>query len=67
MNERKNNAAMWIKQDKNGNSYFNLSVEVDGKKYRFNVFKNNKKENDKHPDFKGQESVAQMKKDDLPF
>ena len=44
--------AAWLKEDKNGNKFIscNISLPFFGKIY-FNLFKNDKKENEKAPDY----------------
>lgn len=50
----KNIGALWLKE-KNGRKYFSGVVEPNGKdgpKLRVMVFKNEKKDSDKHPDYR---------------
>ena len=42
--------ALWI-NEKNGKKYMSGSVEINGQAIRIVVFKNNYKEQDKHPDY----------------
>lgn len=47
----KNMGALWIKTSKNGNKFFSGVVEMDGKKKKIVIFKNNRKEKDNQPDY----------------
>lgn len=53
---KKNQIALWQKFDKNGKEYYSISVEIGGIKHSFRAFQN-KKSNDKQPDFKGDSST----------
>lgn len=47
----KNIGGLWLKTAKTGTKYMSGSIEIDGKKHNFSVFKNKHKENEKHPDY----------------
>lgn len=43
---------VWIKQDKNGNDYLSITVEIQGVKHNFSAFQNKyKQEGDNKPAF----------------
>lgn len=48
----KNIGALWLKTAKNGSKYMSGVVEINGEKHSIVVFKNNYKEQDKHPDYR---------------
>ena len=52
MSEKKAIGALWKKESKAGNVYLSGQIEVNGNKINLVVFKNNYKEQKKHPDYK---------------
>ena len=50
--KQKDCGALWISVSKTGTKYMSGSVEIDGVKTKIVVFKNNYKEEEKHPDYK---------------
>ena len=53
MSEKQKDAgALWLNVSKTGTKYMSGSVEIDGVKTKIVVFKNNYKEEEKHPDYK---------------
>lgn len=51
-NQRKQLAAIWKRKDRNGNEYFTMSIDIDGKSVNLIAFQNqSKKEGSKQPDF----------------
>lgn len=48
----KNEVALWVKTDKNGNEYFSVKVTQNGVESSFLLFRNKFKANEKQPDFK---------------
>lgn len=61
--------AMWLKTSKAGNKFMSGVVEVDGVKTKIVVFKNDRKENEKQPDYKIylSEDKKREENDDNPF
>lgn len=58
--------ALWVKTGKNG-KFMSGVVEIDGVKTNIIVFKNDHKENEKHPDYKiylGEDKRGKMEDDD---
>jgi len=52
------NCSLWVKKDKNGQPYFSFSADRDIKKgENFNIFKNDKGDNPRRPDYKSYERV----------
>ena len=43
--------ALWLRESKKGTKYMAGVVEIDGQKTDVLIFKNNYKEEDKHPDY----------------
>lgn len=71
-----NNAAVWIKKDKNGQNYISFKAERDIKEGEsINLFKNDKQGNPMRPDYRsydvkddGEEIItSQSVADDVPF
>lgn len=52
-NEKKGNiGGCWLKTSKNGNKYMSASIEIEGAKHQFVIFKNKHKvEGSNHPDY----------------
>ena len=51
-NEKKGNiGGLWLKTSKSGNKFMSGSIEIEGKKHQFVVFKNTHKNGEKHPDY----------------
>lgn len=49
---KRNNGGIWESKDKNKETYFSGSVELDGQNYKFKAFKNkNKKPGERTPDY----------------
>jgi len=48
--------AFWIKKSKKGMTFMSGTVEIDGKKTEVVVFKNDKGDNEKRPDYRMYES-----------
>jgi len=49
---------MWVNKDKNGKHYFSFKAERDIKSGEsFNIFKNNKGDNQDRPDYKSYEKI----------
>ena len=79
MSEKQKDAgALWLNVSKTGTKHMSGSVEIDGVKTKIVVFKNNYKEEEKHPDYKiylsqpregalAREEKAHEFKDDVPF
>lgn len=44
--------ALWMNESKDGKKYMSGSVTIGGATHKIVVFKNNYKEEDKHPDYK---------------
>lgn len=75
----KNNAVVWIKKDKNGKSFISFKAERDIKEgENINLFKNDKGDNPKRPDYRSYDIVDDGNKmmddetvqkitDDIPF
>lgn len=67
--------ALWLNESKAGKKYMSGSIEIDGVKHKVVVFKNDYKEEDKHPDYKvypstprdGQDQKPDDFTDDIPF
>lgn len=62
--------ALWERTAKSGTVYMTGSVEVFGKKFEIVVFRNNKGDNEKRPDFKIYESEPRAggaPNGDIPF
>lgn len=57
--------ALWIGEGKTG-KFMSGEIELDGKKTRIIVFKNNYKKEDKHPDYRIY-LAKEKTEDDLPF
>jgi hypothetical protein len=49
-NKSKYIGALWAK-DSGGNKFLSGEIEIDGKKTRIVIFKNNRKEKETHPDY----------------
>lgn len=63
--------ALWVKTGKNG-KFMSGVVEIDGVKTNIVVFKNDHKENEKHPDYKiylseGRKEQVDNGDEDSPF
>ena len=78
MSEKKESiGAFWINESQSGKKYLSGSVTVNGVTQKVVVFKNDYKQEDKHPDYrvyestpKGEQSQAAPSKgfeDDVPF
>ena len=77
MDEKKKDiGAMWLHTAQSGTKYLSGVIEIDGVKHQIVMFKNNYKEQEKHPDYKiypstpkGEqaETVAKVFQDDPPF
>ena len=75
--KQKDCGALWLNVSKTGTKYMSGSVEIDGVKTKIVVFKNNYKEEEKHPDYRiflstpqgalAREEKAHEFKDDVPF
>lgn len=51
MSDDKIRTGLWKKESNNGGApYYGGSIEVDGREYWVNLYKNDRKESDKHPD-----------------
>lgn len=51
-NEKRNTGGLWLKTSKAGNKFMSGSIEIQGKKHQFVVFKNkHKEEGSNHPDY----------------
>lgn len=50
--KQKDIGALWLNESKSGTKYMSGSIEIDGVKHKIVVFKNNYKEQEKHPDYK---------------
>jgi len=48
---KKESGAMWKKETKKGDTYFNVKVSIDGKDYWYKAFLNRRKSKDSSPDF----------------
>lgn len=72
--------ALWLKTTPKGERYMSGQIELNGEKIRLAVFKNSKKELEKHPDYNillsGQQSQQQsaspepereIRIEDIPF
>lgn len=44
--------ALWLRDSQNGTKYMSGVIEIDGVKHSVVVFKNNYKQEDKHPDYR---------------
>lgn len=53
--ERKEVAALWVKQDRNGNEYYSAKVSRNGEEFYLNFFKNSHKKAPNQPDFRAYE------------
>lgn len=67
-----NNAAIWKNQTKKGDTYLSFRADRDIKKgEKLNFFSNNRKTDDKHPDFTSYEKLEEVKEDvdidSIPF
>ncbi len=65
--------ALWLKERKDGSKFMAGEIEVNGKKFSIMVFKNNRKKEDKHPDYniamliEDENSQKGDDDDDIPF
>jgi len=67
--------ALWLNTSRAGKKYMSGVVEIDGAKHKVVVFKNDYKEEDKHPDYKiypstprdGEPAKPDEFEDDVPF
>lgn len=50
-NEKRNIGGLWLKTSKAGNRFMSGSIEIEGKKHQFVVFKNKHKNGETHPDY----------------
>ena len=50
-NEKKNIGGLWLKTSEKGNKFMSGSIEIEGVKHKFVVFKNKYKQGDTHPDY----------------
>ena len=50
-NKKGNIGGLWLKTSKAGNKFMSGSIEIEGKRHQFVVFKNTHKDSDKHPDY----------------
>ena len=66
--KNKSIGALWLKEGKNG-KFMSGSIEIEGRKHNFVVFKNSYKEQDKQPDYKIFEAMGQKQQqdEDIPF
>ncbi len=69
-----NIGALWLRESQKGNKFMSGVIIIDGKKHQIVVFKNNYKQEEKHPDYRifpSQPKEAQGAKDDfqddIPF
>lgn len=73
MNKADKLGALWLKDSKSGHKYMSGVVKVGDAEVKVVVFKNNYKEDEKHPDYIVYESKPQDAKpkddfaDDIPF
>ena len=52
MEKQRSIGGMWENEDKNGKTYYNISLEIEGIKCKFVAFSNDyKEEGDNKPDF----------------
>lgn len=51
--DSKNKVSVWLNKSKSGVEYYSGTVNVEGVDYKITLFKNDYKENEKQPDFKG--------------
>lgn len=49
--EKKNIGGIWEKTSKTGNRFMSGSIEIEGKKHQFVMFKNKYKNGESHPDY----------------
>ena len=68
--------ALWLNESKSGSKYMSGVVEVNGVKQKIIVFKNNYKQEEKHPDYRILKSEPKQQQaftgpeefqDDIPF
>ena len=52
MEKQQSLGALWVSATKDGKKYLSGEIAIDGQKTKIVVFKNNYKEEDKHPDYK---------------
>lgn len=50
-NKKGNIGGLWLKTSKVGNKFMSGSIEIQGKKHQFVVFKNTHKNGETHPDY----------------
>ena len=50
-NKKSNIGGLWLKTSKAGNKFMSGSIEIEGNKHQFIVFKNKHKDSEKHPDY----------------
>ena len=43
--------AIWVRKDKNGNTYYSVSLEINGQKQNFAIFKNKTEEHSRKPQY----------------
>ena len=77
--KQKSIGGLWLKTGKTGNKFMSGSIEIEGKRHSFVVFKNKYKQEDKHPDyqiFQGRDNEAKKEitvnhadipEDEIPF
>lgn len=51
-NDNKNNGALWEKTSKTGNQYYSGNLTIENIKYKLTMFINDKKGNEKAPDYR---------------
>lgn len=51
-NDNKNTGALWEKTSKTGNQYYSGNLTIDNIKYKLTMFINDKKGNEKSPDYR---------------
>lgn len=67
--------ALWLKESEKAGKYMGGNVQIDGKEYFINVFKNRHKEKETQPDYNvllkakdgTQAAAQQVFQDDVPF
>jgi len=76
MEKKQSIGALWLNESQSGKKYMSGHVEIDGAKHKIVVFKNDYKEEDKHPDYKiypsverksGEPKKSDTFEDDVPF
>ena len=46
-----NRTGLWIRESKSGNKFMSGNLKIEGKEYSIRIFKNDRKETNKQPDY----------------